>query len=332
MRRIARLERSIDLVKVRTSSHSTSSYLCSACRHRAAPFSTSTIRSAKVSYTEKIRKKLWGTDKPPGQADPYGNESVFNQTKKREEEERLEEEEERRKGSTAPVVDSSSYEQATTWGDNEQGRVPWVGGFGGWWAKNWDPENQFSGFLPQSKNIMKDPNQIRAALHRALVEVYASKQAGLPLDIPRATTWVPSQRIQIRPTETGVELDFSQATSQEAFMKSLEKIDETAVHEVPTESEEDVAADRSTVDPLHPDSTPAPVEETSVHENPTESEEDIVADRSASRGKVYKNERRGYKYENFARSSYPIWSQVPLTDPEIKFAVSCISLFHIHGY
>ena len=44
-----------------------------------------------MPLTEKLRRKIWGTDNPPGLEDPYGDRSVFDQSKKKER--RLEKEE-----------------------------------------------------------------------------------------------------------------------------------------------------------------------------------------------------------------------------------------------
>jgi hypothetical protein len=314
MRRIARLERSIDLVKVRTSVQSSSTYLCSACRNRATPFSTSTVRAAKLPLADTLRNGIWRKTKAPKEIN-YDREETNEQMEKRANEEE--------KALTAAPADMSTYEASTTWGSDVEGRIPWVGGFGNWWKDNWDPDHQYSGFAPKSKRVMKNPDQITAAFYRALVEVYACKQAGLPLTTYSAIShWDPSHLIQIRQTENGVELDFTEGSSLSSFTQSLQpSVDETAEHEAPTESEEDVAADRSTVDPLHPDATP--VEETSIHENPTESEEGIAADRlSAS---LLKNWQRNAAYEGFVKSLDPSWRQVSMADPEIKFAVSRIA-------
>ncbi|KAF8867069.1 hypothetical protein BDZ45DRAFT_638372 [Acephala macrosclerotiorum] len=330
MRRIARLERSIGLVKARTSAKSTTIYLCSACRNNSTPFSTSTIRAVKAPYTEKIRQKIWGTDQPPGQKNPYGETSVFDQTKKSEAEETAKEEEEQR--NTARVSrrpkkarpDMSSYEPATTWMNEEDGtRVPWVGGFGNWWKNNWDPEHQYSGFVPEARKIMTKPDEITAAFYRALVEVYMCKEAGLPLTSTATSKEVPSTfNVRMIPSETGVQLDFSGSqTTLDAFTRSLKAaVDETVEHEAPTESEEDVAADRSTVDPLHPESTEALVDETATKENPTESEEDVAADRSPIDPLLRKKAQDAF-YSTFVANLNPAWRQVPLADPEIKFAV-----------
>jgi hypothetical protein len=37
-----------------------------------APFSTSARHANSLSLTERLRRKRWGTDAPPGAADPYG--------------------------------------------------------------------------------------------------------------------------------------------------------------------------------------------------------------------------------------------------------------------
>ncbi len=153
MRRLIRLGRSIDLLETFHSPRtvSRSAFVCRSCRTRLsstgqrAAISTSTRgarngdnSSEKVPFTEKVRRRIWGTESPPGQADPYGDVSLFDQTKKNagkniEPDEAPEE--------VAGVVpDDSGYVPATTWDGLEQ-----VGGFGGWWKDNWDEEHAFRG-------------------------------------------------------------------------------------------------------------------------------------------------------------------------------------------
>jgi copper chaperone CopZ len=314
MRRIARSGRSIDLLRARATAQTPSPYLCSACKHQATSFSTSSIRAArkngKVPFTEKIRQRIWGTDRPPGQEDPYGDKSVFDKTKERAKIEEAEEREEQLVASK-PKPDLSTYEPASTWDGLEK-----VGGFGSWWKENWDPDHQFKGFLPAE--VMKDSDEVTAALHRAIVEVYALQQAGLPLqDISAAVPGVDlTHEVQISPSASGVTLQFSEEASLEQIVQSLTPAveDETAVKEHPTESEEDVAADRSTIDPLHPK-----VDETAEKENPTESEEDVAADRSTVDPLADSTQMT---YDELVASWDPSWLQISLEDPEVKFAVS----------
>jgi len=100
--------------------------------------------------------------------------------------------------------------------------------------------------------------------------------------------------------------------------------DETAVKKNPTESEEDVAADRSTVDPLKstPETTPA-TDETAVKKNPTESEEDVAADRSSIDPLHTSglNDTTGMTYAEIAAHWDPSWLQISLSDPATKFFV-----------
>lgn len=171
-----------------------------------------------------------------------------------------------------------SYEPAATWDGLER-----VGGFGHWWKENWDPKHRFEGFLPRDRPT--DSNDIVAALHRAMVEVFALQQAGIPLTgISRSiSTMDPTKDVEIFPSATGATLQFAPTSSLDKVVHSLSaaagETDETAVKENPSESEADVAADRSSVDPLHPDA-PGEVDETAVKENPSESEADVAADRS----------------------------------------------------
>ena len=321
MRRIAVPSRSIELLRARTPAQTSSPYICLACTHQTTNFSTSGLRAAngKVPFTERVRKRIWGTDAPPGLEDPYGDKSIFDKTKQRAKEEEAEEREARKE---AARPDLSSYEPASTWDGLEK-----VGGFGHWWKNNWDPDNHFQGFLPAE--VINDPDEVTAALHRAIVEVFALQQAGMPIqDISTAAPGEDlTQEVQISPAATGAILQFSQEASLEQIVQSLAPAveDETAVKEDPTESEEDVAADRSPVDPLHPDSTiPAAVDETSEKENLTESEEDVAADRSTV--DPLSDAAPQMTYEDLVASWDPSWLQISLENPEVKFAVSVLRI------
>src|SRR5271167_3906848 len=72
MRRLSRLDRSIDLLRARSPASLSSSFLCSVCHSRAS-FSTSIWfgQPDPIPKTEKLRRRIWGTDKPPGLKDPY---------------------------------------------------------------------------------------------------------------------------------------------------------------------------------------------------------------------------------------------------------------------
>jgi hypothetical protein len=257
--------------------------------------------------------------------DPYGDKSVFDKTKERTKVEEVDREEQLEAAKLR--LDLSTYEPASTWDGLER-----VGGFGGWWKENWDRDHTFKGFLPAE--VVKDSAEVTAALHRAIVEVFALQQAGLPLqDISAAAPGDDlTQEVQIGPSATGATLQFSQEASLEQIVQSLAPVveDETAVKEDPTESEEDIAADRSTIDPLHPSpSIPAAVDETAEKENPTESEEDVAADRSTVDPLSGSAQMT---YDELVASWDPAWLQIYLENPEVKFAVSVLRSCSIPYY
>lgn len=313
MRRIARIDRSIDLLRTRTIATAPNPYLCRACKQRStSSFSTSALRAARPSeassFTEKIRRKIWGSDNPPGQADPYGDASVLDQTKKRTNEVETGE----RRAATAP--DLGDYEPSDTWEGLER-----VGGYGNWWRDNWDPEHQFKSFLPP--HIMTDPAEITASLRRAMIEVFALRQAGKPLDgiskdePPNDLT----HDVLLKLSATGPTLDFGSQEAFEEIVQSLvQVVDETAVGENPTDSEQDIAADRSTEDLLHS----SDAVETQAQGIPTESEADVAADR-ALEDPLHK--LSAGTYDELVASWDKSWLQIPLDDPDVKFAVSSIS-------
>jgi hypothetical protein len=301
-----------------------------ACKHQTTAFSTSNLRPApsddKAPFTEKVRRRIWGTDNPPGLADPYGDASVFDKTKQlqREQQEdgRSQEPQEPTKEvqGSAPddTVNTAGYEPAASWTE-----LQWVGG-----DPVWQPEEDFWGFLPS--HTMADPERITAALHRAMVEVFVMQQAGKPLyELSRTfpafesmNDW--TDEVQIIPSPSGATLQFSEDLSLQQIMEAVAfhaENGEDAVVE-PTQSQEDIDADRSEVDPLKDGVVPSN-EHYPENTEPTESERDINADRSPE-DPLYRVETK--TYHDVISSWDPAWLQVSLENPEVKFTVRHVAL------
>jgi hypothetical protein len=174
-----RLESTIDIL----CSHPSTPLSSFCLGDRLAPFSTATWRAAQPSsspYLEKMRKKIWGTDQPPGQEDPYEGPGVIEQySRKKSENIEIEKDSQEHKQlpirslppTLAHVAELGTYEPATTWdGLDVIGRLK-------------DKKFHFAGFLPERK--VKSRLEAIAALHQAVVEVFALKQANKPLSILR---------------------------------------------------------------------------------------------------------------------------------------------------
>lgn len=251
MRRVLRTDRAIGRI---LSTQSSKSSTCAACRQHAAPFSTRA--SLKAIDTEKWRKRIWGTDKPPGAADPYGGPSAA-ELYKAEREAKVNAEKGVDSTSAAPEAewDMSTYEPA----DSAEG-LEEVGGKGIWWSGRQEPE--YEGYIPPQK--VTDPYELTAALHRTLVEVFSLRDADQPLSKLVGSGVGPDLTItaQIIQADGGATLRLPENLGLHDITDSLLPrvqepgdetidVDETAVKTNPTESEADVAADRSTVDLLH---------------------------------------------------------------------------------
>ena len=180
----------------------------------------------------------------------------------------------------------STYEPADNWTGLEE-----VGGKGVWWSGRQEPD--YEGYLPEQK--VADPYELTAALHRAVIEVFALRDADQPLSTLADSGVGPdlTNEVQIVLVDGGAKLRLPENIGLLEIANSLvprvkeavnETIveDETAIKADPTESEVDVAADRSPVDPLHHSHVQSAVE-----------------------------------------SWDPIWLSICLTDPEVKFTVSC---------
>ena len=130
--------------------HPPSPFICIQCRHRAishlskTAFSTSTSRKAdndKLPYSEKLRRRIWGTDTPPGQLDPYTQESALERKRRLDREESSVSESASETDTASLASDAKfDYVPATTWDGLEQ-----IGGATGWWEEAWDQEHKFRG-------------------------------------------------------------------------------------------------------------------------------------------------------------------------------------------
>ncbi|KUL87239.1 hypothetical protein ZTR_03332 [Talaromyces verruculosus] len=83
MRPPVRLLKPLEAPSLRNSKNAL--YVCSNCRYDASLLPSSTqhnhqsrrYASGNTPFTEKLRRRIWGTDNPPGLEDPYGGEGVI---------------------------------------------------------------------------------------------------------------------------------------------------------------------------------------------------------------------------------------------------------------
>ena len=132
-----------------------SGFVCIECQHglSSRPFAiipksipvtnrrqASTARE-KTPFTEKVRQRIWGTQDPPGQADPYGDASILDRTKKQASKSEPRPVDRVSTKGNKPLPSSAAYADyvpATTWDGLDQ-----IGGATGWWEEAWDEEHQF---------------------------------------------------------------------------------------------------------------------------------------------------------------------------------------------
>ena len=130
---------------------SQSRYVCLQCRLQTSAATRTTNSSVSLTYaprrhaswvnSDKLRKKIWGTETPPGQEDPYVRESESDRTRREKEQEI----EEAKKLVSAPEqkpepAPEDEYVPATTAKGLKR-----VGG-PGWGNAEWEAENPFQGF------------------------------------------------------------------------------------------------------------------------------------------------------------------------------------------
>lgn len=109
-------------------------FICSGCR----PVSTPRISplgqfrqyaSDSPGFLERTRRKLWGTDSPPGQADPYSGSQIMPQS------------------DMSPPEKSTDQDFSLTQGENEDAEIENL---------NWE-ELPTIGYLPQNEWKIKGP-------------------------------------------------------------------------------------------------------------------------------------------------------------------------------
>jgi hypothetical protein len=246
-----------------------------------------------------LRRRIWGTDEPPGLKDPYGGPSIVEESqaarameKSLPKEEELVQESQSQQSKAPALILDASYQPAETWdGLEEVGELP-------------APEFYFEGFLPAER--VTDPSEVTAALHRAVVEVFTLKQAGRPLTgLSNAaggadkTSDVQISASQSNPSAPS--LQFPESSSEEAVLESL------------SPRKQVLEAEEVTEDVLGPETS----DDASIMRSNTtkdlltgdESQEEIEAVHLTS-------------YEHQVASWNPSWLQVSLEDVDVKFAVS----------
>lgn len=257
--------------------------------------------------TEKWRKKIWGTDKPPGAKDPYGGPSAAEMYAAERSGKKVSKPKAR-----APKLeqfDMSTYQESDSWEGLEE-----VGGKGIWWMNRQEPE--FKGFMPPMK--VDDPYEVTAALHRAVVEVFALRAANEPLELLSGAAIGPdiTTEVHIVSDAEGGRLALPEHIKLSDLVDNFSQVDETAIHTNPTESEADIAADRSDVKLPTQHAPVEMVDETEVKVAPSMAEEEVAADRSNV------DPLRDAAYKAMVESWDPVWLNVSLADPAVKFAVS----------
>lgn len=286
-----------------------SAHVCAACRTQTSTFSTR-ASSRAVLDTEKWRKKIWGTDKPPGAKDPYGGPSAAEMYAAERNGKKISKPKAPR--ARAPKLeqfDMSTYQES----DSAEG-LEEVGGKGIWWMNREEPS--FQGFMPPMK--VDDPYEVTAALHRAVVEVFALRAANKPLELLSGAPIGPDVTTEVHIVDgaDGGRLALPEHIKLSDITELFTRVeDETAVKTNPSESEAIVAADRSAREPATSHAPVEMVDETVVKTAPSMAEEEVAADRSNV------DPLRDQAYQQMVESWDPVWLTVSLADPAVKFAV-----------
>ncbi|KAL1968531.1 hypothetical protein VTN77DRAFT_1741 [Rasamsonia byssochlamydoides] len=178
MRPAVRLLQPLEVPSLRLS---TSLYVCSNCRQEFLPRASLNPQSRRnasdsTPFTEKVRRKLWGTDNPPGLKDPYGGEGVIERafrrrTRGQDEQEQAPAEQPVETGEVAPPQE---YTAATTWDGLQR-----MGHLGRWSDFPPTEADEYHGFVSDRKLVKKE--HLRLAAHQTAVELCLMHELKKPL-------------------------------------------------------------------------------------------------------------------------------------------------------
>ena len=312
--------------------------------------------------TEKWRRKIWGTDTPPGPADPYGGPSVFEQRREMLQLDPPKKPQDAERRTEAPAiieedieddVNLGDYKPATTWE-----KLPRIGG-DSWAKQEYISIHPFEGYeslhaamchllittLRFMYSKLESREEIVMAVHQALVEVFTLKQADLPLsmDVNPSTSMPPNEYLRwlaqdasFEQTENGeMQLVLASKELQDAILDSvLPKApteDVTAEVEEVMEEEEPVDEQLAEASNLHQGHDAGALEGTSpaidsqpVEVDWTETNETYDALPLVDTVDSFNTEDDGGPISPSSDS----WRNVPLEDQAVKFAVG----WNVHPY
>ncbi|KAG5301751.1 ribosomal subunit 39S superfamily domain-containing protein [Histoplasma ohiense] len=173
-------------------------YVCSTCRRQCLPQALRSVNqfqfrqyhpsnssqsndNGDLPVTEKLRRKIWGTDKPPGVKDPYGSESQLDHVDPPVElsqadpllESEMGEEDQGMRVATAEEKAHGEYKSADTWEGLRQV------GAEQWWENPPRAEDYFEPFMALEKATSR--TKFYQILHQAMVELLILKDMRKPL-------------------------------------------------------------------------------------------------------------------------------------------------------
>ncbi|PYH93502.1 hypothetical protein BO71DRAFT_399718 [Aspergillus ellipticus CBS 707.79] len=153
-------------------------YVCSGCRQEARPrpiVARQFLRHASNadSLSERVRRKIWGTDNPPGVEDPYGGQGALERKFKNQQAQKQEQAPEPAPVEDLPLVDDS-YEPATTWKGLER-----IGHLDRWNDAPRTEVDTYESFSLKKKIYKKGP--LNLAAHQTAVEICMMHALDKPL-------------------------------------------------------------------------------------------------------------------------------------------------------
>ncbi|RJE27358.1 Ribosomal subunit 39S [Aspergillus sclerotialis] len=121
-------------------------------------------------FSERVRRRLWGTDNPPGLKDPYGGQGVLE----RRWSGRQQPEEAEEADHDVDIAPPEDYVEAKTWDGLQR-----IGHLGKWSDLPPRKEDTYKPFLPERK--FSKSSKVAPAAHQAAVEISMMRMLKKPL-------------------------------------------------------------------------------------------------------------------------------------------------------
>ena len=311
----------------KTSRPSQNTFICHRCRCLTQISQFTTTRQARASpegpqkpdLTTRLRRRIWGTDTPPGQKDPYRRLTPEEKAAELLEQESVGDGKHNASHDTATEVarrqSAGEYLPAQNWDGLER-----IGGATGWWEEEWDRNNVYRGFLTEGVFGEKIAN-VEDVVRRVAVEILALKQAGVTLHECAQAEWSKEELIE------NIDIVKNEDGSFALREQTPDLIDELVEVLQSSPETDELETDELETEEMETDDLAEEIENPEEDPEAMEAEEQRLLDELNAEEEAAAAEEEQTPEEDeiptvaTTKTHDPIYLELPLTDIAFKFAV-----------